>query len=374
MKFLKVLLLISFFIFFVSSLHAFDVDEFLDGNGLSSGFTHFLRIGIKTDVSSFSLEGDAQILNVKEKVVGSVQGRFKIAASSGGITVGGKFFKTDMLKFTSELIPLKVEGRMFRGEIEVYLKNGKLIVVNKLDIEDYVKGVINKEAIPSWPIEAKKTQAVLARTFAVYQKMFNPRSPYFDLAPTVLDQVYDGLGKEDVSSVEAVDATRGEVITIGSDPAKIYFHSTCGGTISSSAEIWKKDEPHLQQLSCPYCTKSSLYRWTRKLKTAEIAKKLGVKSVKSIKTVRGKTRVDSVLVDGKKIPVNKFRELVGFSVIWSNDFSVSKSGDTFVFNGKGAGHGVGVCQWGMAGMAAQGKNHYEILKFYLKGIEVRKMY
>ena len=90
--------------------------------------------------------------------------------------------------------------------------------------------------------------------------------------------------------------------------------------------------------------------------------------------MRGKTRVDSVVVDGKKIPVNKFRELVGFSVIWSNDFTVSKSGDTFVFSGKGAGHGVGVCQWGMAGMAKLGKTHYEILKFYLKGIEIRKMY
>ena len=374
MNFLKKISFLFILFTFVFPLHAFDVDELLDGDGLSNGFTHFLRIGIKTDVSSFPLEGDAQIMDKKEKVVGSVQGRFQVSAAPGGIKVGGKIFKEEMIKFSSELIPLKVEGRMFRGEIEVYLKSAKLIVVNKLDIEDYVKGVINKEAIPSWPIEAKKTQAVLARTFAVYQKMFNPRSTYFDLAPTVLDQVYDGLGKEDVSSVEAVNATKGEVITLGSDPAKIYFHSTCGGTISSSAEIWKKDEPHLQELHCPYCTKSSLYRWKRNMKAADLAKKLGVKSVKSIKTVRGKTRVDSVLVDGKKIPVNKFRELVGFSVIWSNDFTVAKSGGTFVFSGKGAGHGVGVCQWGMAGMAAQGKNHYEILKFYLKGIEIRKMY
>lgn len=368
---------ISFlFLFFIPVFYqqALNIDELLDGGGLASGFSPFLRIGIKTDVSSFMLEGDAQISDKNEKTLSAVQGRFKIAAASGGIAVGGKVFKTDMIKFTSELIPLKVGERMFRGEIEVHLKDGKLIVVNKLDIEDYVKGVINKEAIPSWPIEAKKTQAVLARTFAVYQKMFNPRSSYFDLAPTVLDQVYDGLGKEDVSSVEAVNATKGEIVTLGSEPAKIYFHSTCGGTVSSSAEVWKKEEPHLQELKCPYCTNSSLYRWTRKLKAADIAKKLGVKSVKSVKTVRGRTRVDSLLVDGKKFPVNKFRELVGFSVIWSNDFSVMKSGSDFVFSGKGAGHGVGVCQWGMAGMAKQGKNHYEILRFYLKGIEIRKMY
>ena len=374
MDLLKKLSFLFIFFTFVFPIHAFDVDEFLDGDGLSSGFTHFLRIGIKTDIVSFLLEGDAQIFDKQEREIGKIQGQVSVSAEHGGIKVGSKVFKDSMLKFTSELIPLKFEGRMFRGEIEVYLKNSKLIVVNKLDIEDYVKGVINKEAIPSWPVEAKKTQAVLARTFAVYQKMFNPRSEFFDLAPTVLDQVYDGLGKEDVTSVEAVNSTKGEIVTLGSDPAKIYFHSTCGGTISSSAEIWKKEEPHLQELHCPYCTKSSLYRWKRNLKAADIAKKLGVKSVKSISTVRGKTRVDSVVVDGKKFPVNKFRELVGFSVIWSNDFTVAKSGANFVFSGKGAGHGVGVCQWGMAGMAAQGKNHYEILKFYLKGIEIRKMY
>jgi SpoIID/LytB domain len=374
MDFLKKISFLFLFLVPFFSLQAFDIDEMLDGDGLASGFSPFLRIGIKTDIESFMLEGDARILDKNDKVLSAVQGLFKIAAVSGGIAVGGKVFKVDAMKFTSELIPLKVEGRMFRGDIEVHLKNSKLIVVNKLDIEDYVKGVINKEAIPSWPIEAKKTQAVLARTFAVYQKMFNPRSTYFDLAPTVLDQVYDGLGKEDVTSVEAVNATKGEVITIGSDPAKIYFHSTCGGTISSSAEVWKKDEPHLQELKCPYCANSSLYRWTRKLKVSDIAKKLKVKSVKSIKTVRGRTRVDSVVIDGKKMPVNKFRELVGFSVIWSNDFTVTKKGADFIFSGKGAGHGVGVCQWGMAGMANQGKNHYEILKFYLKGIEVRKMY
>ena len=374
MDLLKKFSFLFIFFTFVFPLHAFDVDELLDGDGLSSGFTHFLRIGIKTDIVSFSLEGDAGIFDKKERAVGEIQGQVTVSAVHGGIKVGSKVFNENMLKFTSELIPLKFEGKMFRGEIEVYLKNSQLIVVNKLDIEDYVKGVINKEAIPSWPVEAKKTQAVLARTFAVYQKMFNPRSEFFDLAPTVLDQVYDGLGKEDATSVEAVNATKGEIITLGNNPAKIYFHSTCGGTISSSAEIWKMNEPHLQELHCPYCTKSSLYRWKRNIKAADIAKKLGVKSVKSISTVRGKTRVDSVVVDGKKFPVNKFRELVGFSVIWSNDFSVSKNGSNFVFSGKGAGHGVGVCQWGMAGMAKLGKNHYEILKFYMKGIEIRKMY
>jgi len=268
---------------------------------------------------------------------------------------------------------------MFRGDIEVHAINGKLTVVNDLFIEDYVRGVINKEALPSWPVEAKKTQAVLARTFAVYQKMFNPRNKLYDLAPSVLDQVYGGLNREDVTSNKAVDQTKGEVITIGSHPAKIFFHSTCGGRTASAKEVWGREMSHLQSVKCPYCKKSSLYRWKRLLTATTIAEKLKkagykVSRARKIKVVKGELRVKDVVVDGVSIPVNKFRAAVGFSTIWSNDFTVSKSGGKFVFKGKGAGHGVGVCQWGMAGMASIGKKYKEILRYYLKGIEIRKMY
>ncbi|MBO4440669.1 SpoIID/LytB domain-containing protein [bacterium] len=350
----------------------------LDESGLAGSFSPTLRIGIKVDVDSVALSGDADVLASDGSVIGQIQGAYELAVRDGGISISGMKFGRGPIRLRSSLLPLKVGTTMLRGEVEVFLENGRLTVVNELGIEDYVRGVINKEAIPSWPLEAKKTQAVLARTFAVYQKMFNPRSRLFDLAPSVLDQVYGGLGREDLSSNRAVDETKGEVITIGSNPAKIYFHSTCGGTISSSAEVWGKDEPHLKEKACPYCRKSSLYRWTRKLDAADVAKKLapaGISGgIKSIKAERGRTRVKNVVVNGRKIPVNKFRELVGFSVVWSNDFTVQKNGNTLIFQGKGAGHGVGVCQWGMAGMAAQGKDHREILKFYLSGIEIRKMY
>ncbi|HPV21379.1 MAG TPA: SpoIID/LytB domain-containing protein [bacterium] len=362
------LLIVSF------SLSGQNIEELLKNENPAEGFKPFLKIGIKVDTDSFPLEGDAEIFTKNGKNAGSIQGKYTVSVSKGKISVSGRTFNSEMIKLTPKFMLIKIGQRMFRGEIEIWLRNGKLTVINDLNIEDYVRGVINKEAIPSWPLEAKKTQAVLARTFAVYQKMFNPRNELFDLAPSVLDQVYDGLDKEDVTSNKAVDETRGEVITKGHHPVKIYFHSTCGGMTSSSSEIWKKDEPHLKSVKCPYCKKSSLYRWKRSVSSKVLSDKLGVGKVKSIQVVRSETRVESLIVDNKMIPVNKFRELVGFSVIWSNDFTVSKSGSNFIFEGKGAGHGVGVCQWGMAGMAAEGKAHKEIINFYLTGIEIRKMY
>ncbi len=378
MKLLNKLLFFQIFIF-LFPLFSQNVEDMLTSEDSVEGFRPYLKIGIKVDVSSFVVEGDAEVLDETGKTAASIQGKYTVSVDGNLIKVGSQTLNSKMIKFSPKIMMIKIDGRMFRGEIEAWLIDGKMTIVNDLFIEDYVRGVINKEAIPSWPLEAKKTQAVLARTFAVYQKMNNPRSDKFDLAPSVLDQVYDGLDKEDVSSNKAVDETKGEVITKGSIALKIYFHSTCGGHTASSLEVWKKDDPHETGVKCPYCGKSSLYRWKRVLKADEIEKKLssgGIKTgkIKSVKAVSGGLRVSSVAVNGISIPVNKFRELVGFSVIWSNDFTVKKDGKNLIFEGKGAGHGVGVCQWGMAGMAGAGKNYKDIINFYLKDIEIRKMY
>ena len=87
MDLLKKLSFLFFFFTFVFPLHAFDVDELLDGDGLSSGFTHFLRIGIKTDIVSFSLEGDAKVFDKKERAVGEMQGRVTVSAEHGGTSL-----------------------------------------------------------------------------------------------------------------------------------------------------------------------------------------------------------------------------------------------------------------------------------------------
>jgi len=373
-RFLYTLLLI-----FPILLNGQIVDQLLKSSNPAEGFSPYLRIGIKVGVNSVQVEGDADILNENGKKIARIQGRYKVVFKDHSLWVGKKKINAEMIRFSPQLMMIKVGNRMFRGDIEIHSIKGRLTVVNDLFIEDYVRGVINKEAIPSWPVEAKKTQAVLARTFAVYQKMFNPRNKLYDLAPSVLDQVYGGLNREDVTSNKAVDQTKGEVITIGSHPAKIFFHSTCGGSTASAKEVWGREMSHLHAVRCPYCKKSSLYRWKRLVTAASIAGKLKkagykVSRARKIKVVKGVLRVKSVVVDGVSIPVNKFRAAVGFSTIWSNDFTVSKSGRKFVFKGKGAGHGVGVCQWGMAGMAAKGKKYKEILKYYLKGIEIRKMY
>ncbi len=369
-----------FILLFFININASVAEELLKDDEPSTGYDSTIRIGIVDGIDKIILEGDAFVYK-NELQAGTIQGVYTVTPiDADGIMVGNEAYLTNHLLFEPKISFISIGNKIFRGKIEIYNKEGKLIIVNDLNLEDYVKGVINKEIIPSWPVETKKVQAVLARTYAFYQKMFKPRSTYYDLAPSVLDQVYGGLGKEDLSANEAVESTKGEIITYQNMPAEIYFHSTCGGRTASSSEAWKKEVPYLHSVSCPYCKNSSTYRWSRTITFDNLFSKMkrngySGKTFSSLKVVNGKTRVDYVLAGKDKIPVNTFRRYAGYSFIWSNSFSVKTSGSKITFSGNGSGHGVGVCQWGAAGMAKEGKKYQEIIHYYLGNeITIKKMY
>lgn len=375
----KFVISILFSLFFLN-LNASIAEELLKENEPSIGDDNTIRIGIVDGADSINIEGDAFVYK-NELKAGTIQGVYALKPiGTDGIMVGKESYLSKQLLFEPKISFLSVGNKIFRGKIEIFNRDGKLVIVNDLDLEDYVKGVINREIIPSWPLETKKVQAVLARTYAFYQKMFKPRSKYYDLAPSVLDQVYGGLGREDLTANQAVSETRGEIITYQNMPAEIYFHSTCGGRTASSAEVWKKEVPYLQSIKCPYCKKSSTYRWSRTLTLKKLFSKMKKNgytggSFSTFKTVNGKTRVDYILAGKNKIPVNRFRHFAGYSFIWSNNFKVKVSGGKITFSGKGSGHGVGVCQWGAAEMAKEGKKYIEIIYYYLGNkITIKKMY
>lgn len=356
------------------------VEQILGGGVSESKFSPFVTIAIAENIKDFSLEVDGKIYDSEEKKF-SIQGDYKVVFGKGnGIEIGGKLFDSSVLTIRSKFSFIVVDEKMFRGDIVIHRLKEGFTVVNKLHIEDYVRGVINSEILASWPFETKKAQAVLARTYAVYAKMFSSKYKLFTLAPSVLDQVYSGFKKEDMEANKAVDKTKGEVLTWKNRPARIYFHSTCGGSTASSEEVWKKKIPYLKSVHCDHCKKSSLYRWRRIISNKKLQADLRKRGflngkLSNLSVKRGETRVSSVVVnDLREVSVNRFRAAVGFSVIWSNDFSVKKRSNSWEFRGKGAGHGVGACQWGMANLAEKGKKYAEIIEYYFPGTKLKKMY
>jgi len=309
-----------------------------------------------------------------------------ISVAPEGIAVDGKVFDTARLRVRSTENWLSYGGRIFREDlIAVRLPDDptRLALVNEIQLEGYLYGLINKEALKVWPLEAKKAQAVAARTYALHKKINHPKD-VCDLDSSALDQVYGGYSTEDQAARLAVDATRGEVLVYGSRIAKAFYHSTCGGKTASSEDVWGDPQPYLPSLACTSCAASPSFRWEYSLTRAELAAKLGapkrhakefvfdiVRRDSSGRVVEARVRYggEQKLLSGEDV-----RRKLGYQALKSSAFTFAVKRGRVTFSGKGFGHGVGMCQWGAAGMAAQGEDYRAILHYYYPGTMLRKIY
>ena len=293
---------------------------------------------------------------------------------------------------------IKVNNRAYRGEIEVrkgddalflnavkkqgspMTSEASLLVINEIDLEKYLQGVMKHEISPAWPKEAVKAQAVAARSFALNKKLKNIGKSY-DLCATITSQVYGGLSGEDPRSNEAIDETRGEILIDQGKPIAAYYHATCGGETENVENVWGGRLPYLKSVRCKYCKDSPHYEWEKELSLSEISNALSRKGISEIESIevykRSNTgRVVKLVIEdefGKHIiSGNQFRMALGPNVIRSTYFKMKEKRGRVEFKGKGWGHGVGMCQWGARGMAEKGYNYKEILKHYYPNAKIKK--
>ena len=275
-----------------------------------------------------------------------------------------------------------VNGRRFRGSVDITRKdNGKLMVINRLPLDEYLYGVLYNEVSHRWPIEVLKAQAIAARTFALYQIRQN-KSQYYDLRNDIYSQVYGGKTSEKWSTTAAVNKTKGQVLVYKGDIFPAYYHATCAGHTEDASNLWNVNLPVLKGVPCNFCSDSPHYKWTKEIPLRVLEEKLrtyGYKSDKvSVVTILSRNRsgrADKIEIrDGTGITVSltgkDFRQMLGPNDIKSTKFELSIQGNSLVVQGLGWGHGVGMCQWGAYGMARAGKKADEILKYYYPGAEV----
>jgi stage II sporulation protein D len=266
----------------------------------------------------------------------------------------------------------------------VYPSEKGLLVVNEMLIENYLVGLINCEISSQWPMEAVKAQAVVARTFALFQKQSRKKLLYH-LESTVYDQVYNGSDIEDSRAARAVEETRGEVVSFGGNIIQAFFHSSCGGHTEASENVWSVRLPYLRGVECTYCMKSPSVLWEQALSPKKIESLLTAAgySVACPMRIQVKSRYPSGRIEyleifsaagAVTIPAVTLRKIIGYSVIRSTDFEVTLSDGHFVFVGTGYGHGVGLCQWGAKQRAEEGFNYREILSYYYPGTRILNYY
>lgn len=297
-----------------------------------------------------------------------------------GIVFDGKEYTSIKIEAKSGV---EIDGKRYRGKIEIVRDSSRLLVINQLFLEDYLVGLINQEISSKWPMESVKAQAVVARTYALYEKK-NRKDPRYDLESTVKSQVYGGIDSEDDLARKAVKETEGEVIYHNGEIIQSLYHSSCGGKTEAAAEVWGKDIPYLRSIKDPHCTEAPNYFWQYNIDLNDLRKRLmrfdgDIGEIESVSIAKRSAtgRVTGISVrhgNGSVLIAGKdFREALGYENLRSTDFTLKIKGDSVYFAGSGGGHGVGMCQWGAKGMAEEGKSYRDILNWYYPGGIIRKL-
>jgi stage II sporulation protein D len=313
------------------------------------------------------------------------------------------------LAATDPGVPLRVNGRLYRGVAELLRDSTGITVVNRLGIEAYLLGVVSAEMGRRSSAEqaALEAQAVLSRTFAI-RNQGRRRAQGFDLSAGVSDQVYSGVAGETPEGRAAVLETRGQVLTYNGATAEAFFYSTCGGRTADGVEVFRgAAQPYLRSVSDQaangsiYCSISPRYRWheewTGESLRATLQRNLPpvagirVDDIRDVKDIRVARRTASGRVDELTIALGGPDVRVGGpsirqvlrppsgELLRSNAFTVSATGGGsrvthLSVDGMGAGHGVGFCQWGAVGRARTGQGYQQILSAYFPGTRVVRRY
>jgi stage II sporulation protein D len=249
-----------------------------------------------------------------------------------------------------------------------------------LRLEDYVAGVVSGELPASFPEEAQKAQAVAARSYALTRKLDSQvQNRDWDIGTGVLAQVYHP--RESAAARAAVDATAGEVLVMGMEPVEAYFHAVCGGQTESGAAALGRDLPYLASVPCGRCDRAPGARWKVTIPAKDLGRAAGLPRAAEAARIVARTpagRADRVEVAGggraATLSAADLRQRLGYARLPSLWFEVEPTRGGFTFTGRGQGHGAGLCQWGAAQMAREGKTYREILAHYYPGTDVVKMY
>jgi stage II sporulation protein D len=305
-------------------------------------------------------------------------------SSARTMTVSGASLGKGTLRVRSRGVFIQLDGKAYRGLLEIRRKgNGRLLVVNELDLEDYLKGVIAAEIPSGWEMEALKAQAVASRTYALYQKRTAGRRPYHILA-TVDSQVYLGKRGEQPRTLRALKETAGDVLRYQGDVIPAFYHASCGGHTEDALGLWGIDAPYLKGVDCD-CQEISAYGvWEKRFPLSDVLRALRregypVNAIQGVESgmITAGGRVMNVLVRHSggttSVPAESLRAELGYSRVPSVFFEPELADREVVFSGRGRGHGVGLCQWGAQEMALRGYDYRAILSHYYPGTTIGRM-
>lgn len=328
---------------------------------------------------------------------------------------------------------IQIEDSNYRDFITFNIFDNELIPINYVSIDHYLYGVVPREISANWPAEAIKAQAVAARNYALVNfNRFESRG--YDLDDTHNSQVYAGYDWENEKSNNAVDETSSVAIRYNGNAIPAFYHSSSGGHTENSENIWSLEVPYLRGVDDEFSLGSPNDNWQLVLDKDQIREKLlsndiDLGEIASIEplSISEYGRVLEIMIKGTKgdkiFEKEAIRKILGYGYLKSTWFNVESDADiyvvdglsteptkkilneltiisdnginivsrsatryrisngnneslvsatpnTYIFDGKGWGHGLGMSQWGAKKMAELGYNYKQILEYYYTGTKV----
>ena len=298
-----------------------------------------------------------------------------------GFELGAKRFAVGSLVLRPsrlETTEIRLDGRPYLGDLEIRADStGSLVFENRAPLEVYLEGVVPSEMPANYPQAALRAQAIAARSYAVAQlTLAAERGRAAILDDSVASMAYRGREWVRPSTNEAVRATRGQILTWAGRPLTAYFHSTCGGTTYSARDAFDDAAPPplAGGVADPFCRNAKYARWRAELPGELLdstVARLGLggafRSIVVTQSTLG--RATRVLVetdrDHREISGIDFRLACDPARLRSTSWThVVPWRDGIVIEGRGYGHGVGLCQVGAKGMAEAGRDSTSILRHF----------
>ena len=347
------------------------------------------------------LKAEGRVVAESDEALGPV----KVRRRGGGWRVGPRDVEGQ------ELVVLPASGhyvrfgdQSYRGRLRLLpADDGRLIVINHVNVESYLAGVLSKELYRNWAPETYRALAVAARTFAIYHMITFGAQNEYDLGDTQASQVYGGLAGETERSWQAVRDTHGIVLAYGEPGQERIFmaqySACCGGRVNGAYVIRSADRipPLSGGQVCTDCSACGRYRWGPvRIAKSDIYRALAarygrVAALGSLRTIRVGTTtpygravwVDAVGPTGQSVRLRAedvrlallYHGVPAARKLCSMNCRIVDRGESIEFaDGRGFGHGVGLCQWGAQGKALKGWTAEQILQFYYPGATLYRVH
>lgn len=314
--------------------------------------------------------------------------KISVVAGRNKIFINGCLMKSSMVYIEPHEGYIEFQEKKYKGGFIIIKDNHKVLLINTVDLEEYIYAVVRSESWPGWPLEVNKVFAISCRSYALslIKEAQRAKKPYH-IKDTNAHQRYNLYGEHQDETVrKAVESTKGVCLTYKDKPVLAMFDSCCGGIIPAHTKAFNftQDTVYLaRHYPCTFCKKTSLYSWQVTYDIAAFEKIIAEKALHALplKKVRIHSTdkagvVNEILLEGHKKSIKipaKWLSTVAKG-IKSCFFSVELRGKKLIFKGNGLGHLVGLCQWGAWQMVKEGWDYKSILHYYYPSTVLKKLF